>query len=76
MSEHPAPGAGSTASLVIWLLSLIILAAALLALGFSTGIEDVLENWPAHVSIVVILIVLELVAWAYGKGKPGAVEPA
>jgi hypothetical protein len=57
----------SIASLMVWVSSLILLTILLLALGFSTNIDEVVSNWPAHITIVAILLVLEIVAWITSK---------
>ncbi|MCY0868542.1 MAG: hypothetical protein OWQ48_04880 [Desulfurococcus sp.] len=57
----------SIVSIVVWLLSIGILMGILLLLGFSSGVEEVLRDWPAHIAIVVIVVVLEVAAFIFGK---------
>ncbi|WP_157861029.1 hypothetical protein [Desulfurococcus amylolyticus] len=59
----------SMASLIVWISSLILLTILLLELGFMTNINEVVSNWPAHITIVAILLVLEIVAWLTSKNS-------
>jgi len=52
-----------------WLISVIVVAVAVLALGFSTGVKEVSENLAAHIVFAIIVIAAVLVAWAGGKSK-------
>lgn len=72
MSGENIPRGPTPLSLATWLASIIVVASLLLALGFSTGVEDVLKNWPAHISIVLLLILLELAAWIAGRKRAQA----
>lgn len=65
----------SMASLIVWVSSLILLTILLLELGFSTSIDEVVSNWPAHITIVAILLVLEIVAWLTSR-KSQPVKPS
>ncbi|WP_042666806.1 hypothetical protein [Desulfurococcus amylolyticus] len=65
----------STASLIVWVSSLILLTILLLELGFMTSIDEVVSNWPAHITIVAILLVLEIVPWLTGR-KSQPVKPS
>jgi len=55
--------------IAIWLISTIIVAAAILALGLSTGVKEVTENLAAHIAFAIIVIVAVLVAWTGGKSE-------
>ncbi|MEL9909484.1 MAG: hypothetical protein QW389_07925 [Desulfurococcus sp.] len=65
----------SMTSLIVWISSLMLLTILLLALGFSTNIGEVVSNWPAHITIVAILLLLEIVAWLTSK-KNQPVKPS
>jgi hypothetical protein len=62
-------------SIIVWVLSLIILGGLMLALGFSTNIEDVVGGDPylgyryiAHLIVVAVVLTIGILGWLSGRG--------
>lgn len=68
MSREDIPQGATLQSLITWLAMLILVAAIILALGFSSGAAEVVNNLPAHIAYVLIMIILGVVAYL-GKSR-------
>lgn len=76
MVEFEVPPSQRDASMIVWIISLIVLGGLLLMLGFSTNIGDVVGSDPylgyryiAHLIVVAIVILIGIIGWLSGRGS-------
>jgi len=56
------------ASVITWLIIVVLLFIVIASLGYSENVSDVVDNIHLHVGTIAIVLIIELIAWAIGRG--------